>query len=537
MSTSEISGSNELCAQDPEDMTFYNLRGSDKTTILRKKELQRLRKERIENKRFKKKEKIRKAKEIMSTSEISGSNELCAQDPEDMTFYNLRGSDKTTILRKKELQRLRKERIENKRFKKKEKIRKAKEIVDNALKIREELHQKYLRRAEIINQPPDYCGEWDPYVSDDEFGTSFELKRAGWEVEKFALDLARSTVGLESFTGENHLFSCSGIIIEFLNGIGSVVTSASLIRCPDKDEQADELKINVWLPSGEKLEGLVSNVDLYYNICLVTVHCTSNLPKKSFNADTGFFDLYGNHSKDVVALGRICEPWSLKVASGKLIPRRHQFDCEELLVSSCKITKIGVGGPLMDFNGNIIGMNFYDKKGTPFLPSFIVLKCLQHFKEFGKVVQPLHGLRVGNLHKEPLASLEKICHEFPKVCGVIVEKVEPSAEHSEIKVGDIITHLDGIAFSNAAEFGGILLDRCVTQMLEKQNLSEDCNQMDTLISLKFSVKTKGGISEATTRTINTDKFTPSGLNRWPLPRPIIVRQYARGVLLSEEWYS
>jgi hypothetical protein len=81
-------------------------------------------------------------------------------------------------------------------------------------------------------------------------------------------------------------------------------------------------------------------VDLYYNICLVTVHCTSNLPKKSFNDDTGFFDLYGNHSKDVVALGRSCEPWSLKVASGKLIPRRHRFDCEELLVSSCKITKV-----------------------------------------------------------------------------------------------------------------------------------------------------------------------------------------------------
>jgi hypothetical protein len=42
----------------------------------------------------------------------------------------------------------------------------------------------------------------------------------------------------------------------------------------------------------------------------------------------------------------------------------------------------GVGGPVMDFDGNVIGMNFYDKKGTPFLPSFIVLKCLQHFKDF-----------------------------------------------------------------------------------------------------------------------------------------------------------
>ncbi len=95
---------------------------------------------------------------------------------------------------------------------------------------------------------------------------------------------------------------------------------------------------------------------------------------------------------------------------------------------------------------------------------------------------------------------------------------------------------DDILF--VVQFGGILLDRCVTQMLEEQNLSEDCNQMislkvllsslsssvmifiDILIVvlhleywIQFSVKTRGGISEATTRTINTDKFTPSGLNR------------------------
>ncbi|KAF0913940.1 hypothetical protein E2562_025355 [Oryza meyeriana var. granulata] len=265
-------------------------------------------------------------------------------------------------------------------------------------------------------------------------------------------------VGLESFTGEKHLFSFSGTIIEFLNGIGSVVTSASLIRCPDKDERADELKINVWLPSGEKLEGLVSNVDLYYNICVVIVHSTSHLPRKSFSAATEIFNLDGNHSKDVVALGRNCEPWSLKVALGR------------------------------------------------------------------KVIRPLHGLKVGNFHKEPLALLEKIYHEFPGVCGVIVEKVEPSAEHSEIKIGDIITHLDGVPFSNAAEFGGVLLDRCATQMhRQKQNLSEDCNQMETLTSLKFSGKTRGGISGTTTKTINIDKFTPGGINRWPVPRPIVIR--------------
>lgn len=339
--------------------------------------------------------------------------------------------------------------------------------------------------------------------------------------------------------GDKQFFSCSGTIVEFKKGISYVVTSASLVRLPHKDERADNLKINVCLPSGKTLEGSVSNVDFCYNICVVEVPSALQLPTKSFSADTEFFNFNGCHSKDVVALGRICKPWGLNVALGKLIPRRSQFDCEELLVSSCKISKRGVGGPLMDFDGNIIGMNFYDKKETPFLPGFIVLKCLQHLNDFGKVIRPLHGLRVKTLHEAQLTVLEKIYHVFPEVGGVIVEKVEVlPPEHSEIKVGDIITHIDGVPFSNAAELGGILLDTCGQHELERHKLElpEHRNQMATVISLKFDVtRRRGRKSEKTTRTIIVNKFTPSEkFNRWPLGKPYLLRRIANGTIFTEE---
>nr|CAB3453473.1 unnamed protein product [Digitaria exilis] len=203
----------------------------------------------------------------------------------------------------------------------------------------------------------------------------------------------------------------------------------------------------------------------------------------------------------------------------------------------------GVGGPVMDFDGDVIGMNFYDKKGTPFLPSFIVLKCLQHFKDFKKVIRPLHGLQVQNLYDAELTLLQqKIQCGLPEVYGVIVEKVKDSSvEHSEIKVGDVITHVNGVPFSNAAELGGILLDKCHKHMLERQelNLSEDCNQMAPVMNLKFRAITfRGCKSEVTTQTIIVDKFTPSscGLNRWPLPKPIIIQRYAYGELIQVERY-
>lgn len=48
--------------------------------------------------------------------------------------------------------------------------------------------------------------------------------------------------------GNRNLFTCSGIIVEFVNGIGYVVTSATLVRCQDENEEAeaDELKVSVF---------------------------------------------------------------------------------------------------------------------------------------------------------------------------------------------------------------------------------------------------------------------------------------------------
>ncbi|CAL5064138.1 unnamed protein product [Urochloa decumbens] len=452
---------------------------------------------------------------------------------------------------------MRLERIENKRLRDEKVLREAEERVERVLKnkaifdAKSEAWKEQQRKERLAKQESgiydidkgdsELFTYWLPYESDDEFGTEFELKHMSWSVEKFTLDLAQCTVGLESFIGDKTLFSCSGTIVEFAEGTGYIVTSASLIRCPDKDEIVGEPKINVWLPNGHTLEGSVLNVDLYYNFCLIKVPCDFNLPSRSFSTDIGFFNFYENRARDVVAIGRMCEPWTFKVASGKLIPKRSRFDCDELLVSSCKISKRGVGGPLMGLDGNMIGMNFYDKKETPFLPSCIVLKCLQHFRSFGKVVRPLHGLRVKTLYEAELSVLEeKMQHGLSEMSGVIVEKLEESfAELSEIKVGDIITHLDGRPFSNAAELGGMLLDTCGKLMQDRQklNLSDDCNQTSPVMSLKFHVRTcRGQKSKFTTETININKFSPSRLDRWPLPRPIIVRQYAHGKVVDVRRY-
>ncbi|CAD6227986.1 unnamed protein product [Miscanthus lutarioriparius] len=61
----------------------------------------------------------------------------------------------------------------------------------------------------------------------------------------------------------------------------------------------------------------------------------------------------------------------------------YTYDCKFLMFSTCTITKAGIGGPLLDFDGNIVGMNFYDKYagGTPYLPWDVILDVLGHFRK------------------------------------------------------------------------------------------------------------------------------------------------------------
>ncbi|XBJ07406.1 hypothetical protein VPH35_012931 [Triticum aestivum] len=58
--------------------------------------------------------------------------------------------------------------------------------------------------------------------------------------------------------------------------------------------------------------------------------------------------------------------------------KRCKLKCKALKLSSCRIKKAGIGGPLIDFDdGNFVGMNFYDgSTTTPFLPRSTILRVL-----------------------------------------------------------------------------------------------------------------------------------------------------------------
>jgi hypothetical protein len=175
-----------------------------------------------------------------------------------------------------------------------------------------------------------------------------------------ASNISRNVVALASLNGEKRFFACTGFFIEW-NGSTVILTSASLVRNSGDENKIDEnLRIEVLLNS-QCREGTLQHYSLHYNVALVSVKDYPALrPLNTL--------LRWNKAFKVAAIGRCFKSGALMATIGGLVSWRGTFDCDFIGTSTCKISKAGIGGPLVNLDGDVIGMNFYDKKiGTPFM--------------------------------------------------------------------------------------------------------------------------------------------------------------------------
>ncbi|KAF2952574.1 hypothetical protein DAI22_01g345300 [Oryza sativa Japonica Group] len=188
--------------------------------------------------------------------------------------------------------------------------------------------------------------------------------------------ISRNVVSLASFNGETRYFACTGFFIEW-NGCTSILTSASLVRkSGDRSKIVENLRIEVLLPNKKRTEGTLEHCNLHYNVAIVSVKdfralCPANLHHEQESV-----------CEDVLAVGRCFESDILMAASGHLVGWSGTLDCRMLRYANFKITKAGIGGPLIDFDGRYVGINFFDDiVGTPFLSCTVILHVLSRFDE------------------------------------------------------------------------------------------------------------------------------------------------------------
>ncbi|WVZ54119.1 hypothetical protein U9M48_004974 [Paspalum notatum var. saurae] len=210
---------------------------------------------------------------------------------------------------------------------------------------------------------------------EESFGDAYP--KGVWRKLKKGLrsDIFKNVVALASFNGDSKVFACTGFFIDFDDKCPTILTSASLFRNrEDKNKFCESLRIEVLLPQNELCEGKLLKHSLHYNVALVSV--------KGYNVDhpVNLKHSMVQYDSKVVAVVRCFESGALMAASGEYTLWSGKI-CESLRYTTCKITEAGIGGPLVDFNGKYVGMNFYDAKmGTPYLFYDVLCGILEYFK-------------------------------------------------------------------------------------------------------------------------------------------------------------
>lgn len=312
-----------------------------------------------------------------------------------------------------------------------------------------------------------------------------DMKYANMDIDihtkRATLRVSASVVRLVSSVGGQRIFFASGTIIESCQHasgryLNTILTSASLIP-----PSSDGIKVEVGLFDGSVYQGFDIEYDLHYNIAVVHICtrrqlqvatlrsfddslsidpmeiCSDDKHRVSSNSDLINLSPGGR----VIAVGR-CRCFYLMVAPGVLSLDRCKLDCKELMMANCQITLNGIGGPLINLYGEVIGFNFYQEFFTPFLAVNIVSKCLDHFKRHGRFFRPWVGMEATNLYAARIDKLEHIIQNYQNIFkGVIVENVIPGshAHHSGILEDDVIVSCDGTAISGFLEFFNKVWDK------------------------------------------------------------------------------
>ncbi|KAL5701196.1 HtrA2 peptidase [Ranunculus cassubicifolius] len=240
----------------------------------------------------------------------------------------------------------------------------------------------------------------------------------------------------------------SGTIID---SDGTILTCAHAVIHSISSRSVYRGKIDVTLQDGRTYEGTVVNADIHSDIAVVKINSKTPLPAAKFGSSCKL-----RPGEWVVALG--C-PLSLQntVTAGIVsCVDRKSSDMglggmrREYLQTDCAINKGNSGGPLVNLDGEIIGVNIMKAvaaDGVSFsVPIDAALKVMEHFKKNGRVVRPWLGLKMLDLNELITAQLKEKDPTFPNVTkGVLVPMVTPGSpgDRAGFRPGDVVVEFDG----------------------------------------------------------------------------------------------
>ncbi|KGN60950.1 putative protease Do-like 14 [Cucumis sativus] len=248
---------------------------------------------------------------------------------------------------------------------------------------------------------------------------------------------------------------------------GTILTCAHVVTDFHGPRAASKGKVEVTLQDGRTFEGTVMNADFHSDIAIVKINSKTPLPKAKLGSSSKL-----RPGDWVVAIG--C-PLSLQntVTAGIVsCVDRKSSDLglggmrREYLQTDCAINMGNSGGPLVNVDGEVVGVNIMkvdDAAGLSFaVPIDSVSKITEQFKKRGRVIRPWLGLKMIDLNEMIIEQLKERDATFPDVTkGVLVAMVTPGspASHAGFRPGDVVIELDKQPVASIKEIIEIMGDR------------------------------------------------------------------------------
>ncbi|KAF8685999.1 hypothetical protein HU200_043927 [Digitaria exilis] len=175
-----------------------------------------------------------------------------------------------------------------------------------------------------------------------------------------------------SFIGDHENDQYTGLVIKS-NKFGSrFVTSATAIRSKEGDRNINmDMTIHVTLPSGEMTRGYLLSVDFDYNIV-----CIGLGPFHVFKQAS--LDEPGEVGHNISVTAYVATVQEKIVSLTGVVTEKSTELYGRKLMSTCIIPEFGIGGRLVDSDGNFVGMNIshVDNEGSLFLPRETILESI-----------------------------------------------------------------------------------------------------------------------------------------------------------------
>ena len=247
-------------------------------------------------------------------------------------------------------------------------------------------------------------------------------------------------------------------------GTGFVLEKDGIIVSNNHVVGDDSLSYWVILADGSEYPAKILNLDKYDDVALLKINATNLTPAKlgdSSGLETG---------QTVFAIGNSLGEYQYTVSRGVISATNRSVDetsfsgnpagrLHNMIQTDAAINPGNSGGPLVNLNGEVVGMNTLIDTGGSSLGFAVAVNtikdALSQIKTFGKVSRPFMGVKFVNI--DPSIQIAK---QLPINAGALISEViaNSPAALAGLKAGDIITAVNKIAITPNAALDNLVDD-------------------------------------------------------------------------------